>query len=367
MTLLFIIDHFGSGGAQRQMVNLAIGLKQSGHDVNFFIYYPEYNFYRPELEKNSIKIIDYFKKRQGFSLGVCNALRKLLKSNKYNIALAYLDSPGIYLLLAGIGSKTKLIVSERSSYLAALNRNCFLLKRQLFRLADKIVANSGTQKRWLVQSAGFSDEMVVTIYNGYNQAEFQYSKLEGFDGNCLNLIAIGGVRPVKNIENLILALDLFHKKHKWLPSISWVGKSDSLKYERKIISMLQTRNEVKAVWRWLGERNDVPVLLADHHALISPSYYEGLPNVVCEALFAGKPVLASNICDNPVLIKDGVRGYLFDPKSPDSIVKAIERLLQLSNEEQREMSLRNRMYAEENLTLDEMVGKYISLFNSVLN
>ena len=72
-------------------------------------------------------------------------------------------------------------------------------------------------------------------------------------------------------------------------------------------------------WRWLGEESDIPGLLREHHALIHPSLYEGLPNVVCEALAAGMPVLVSNVCDHPLLVADGERGFLFDPADPGSI------------------------------------------------
>jgi glycosyltransferase involved in cell wall biosynthesis len=62
-----------------------------------------------------------------------------------------------------------------------------------------------------------------------------------------------------------------------------------------------------------------------HDALIHPSLYEGLPNAVCEALAAGLPVLISNVCDHPLLVVEGERGFLFDPSDPLSIAMSIER------------------------------------------
>ena len=46
MKILCVIDSLGSGGAQRQIVNLACGLKKKGHDVDVFVYFPEFSFFR---------------------------------------------------------------------------------------------------------------------------------------------------------------------------------------------------------------------------------------------------------------------------------------------------------------------------------
>ncbi len=56
MKLLFVIDHFGSGGAQRQMVNLALGLSRRGHDVEFLVYYPEFDFFRARVDEAGLTV-----------------------------------------------------------------------------------------------------------------------------------------------------------------------------------------------------------------------------------------------------------------------------------------------------------------------
>ena len=63
-----------------------------------------------------------------------------------------------------------------------------------------------------------------------------------------------------------------------------------------------------------------------------PSIYEGLPNVICEAMLFGCPVIASDVSDNSVILgKNNERGILCDPHSPMSIYDAIERLEHMSN------------------------------------
>jgi glycosyltransferase involved in cell wall biosynthesis len=107
-------------------------------------------------------------------------------------------------------------------------------------------------------------------------------------------------------------------------------------------------------------------LLRGYDALIHPSLYEGLPNAVCEALAAGIPVLASNVCDHPLLVADGSRGYLFDPRDPPGIAAAIAKLAELDSGAWRDLERNAREYASANLGVDKMVESYAALFRSLL-
>jgi glycosyltransferase involved in cell wall biosynthesis len=127
-------------------------------------------------------------------------------------------------------------------------------------------------------------------------------------------------------------------------------------------SLLDDLPEIKKRWRWLGLRSDIPQLLSDYHALIHPSFYEGLPNVVCEALSAGRPVLASNVCDHSLLVKDGERGFLFNPEEPKDIADAIARAAELGEMGWKNLSRSAREYAEENLDVERMIDAYEDLF-----
>ena len=67
-----------------------------------------------------------------------------------------------------------------------------------------------------------------------------------------------------------------------------------------------------------------------------PSLYEGFPNVLCEAMSCGKPVLSSRVCDNPNIVKEGENGLLFDPNNTDDIAETVERFIDLSSEKNDE-------------------------------
>src|ERR1700721_3167368 len=94
MKVLLIVDHFGPGGAQRQIVELACGMKRRGHLVEMFVYFPEHDFFRALIEEHRIIVHECVKGR-GFSFGVLAKLISLLRSGRYDVAVSYLSSSNI--------------------------------------------------------------------------------------------------------------------------------------------------------------------------------------------------------------------------------------------------------------------------------
>ena len=69
-------------------------------------------------------------------------------------------------------------------------------------------------------------------------------------------------------------------------------------------NLIFSHPSLQSSWHWLGERSDIPKLLATTDALIHVSLYEGLPNAICEAFIASTPVIASAVCDHPSWYKE---------------------------------------------------------------
>ena len=98
---------------------------------------------------------------------------------------------------------------------------------------------------------------------------------------------------------------------------------------------------------------------ADYFCL--PSFYEGTPNVICEAMACGLPVVCSDVCDNSKYVIDGKNGFLFNPQDTDSIVAAFERLFALDDERYLLFSNNSREFAEKKLSKKTFVDSYIEL------
>jgi glycosyltransferase involved in cell wall biosynthesis len=361
MKILCVIDSLGSGGAQRQMVNLVCGFKSKGHDVEILIYYPKIDFFRHEVEKAGVPIHEVSKKK-GFSLRVVAKLLSLIKSNRFSVIISFLDAPNIYCELAKAISisNVNLIVSERGCCISSPSR----INRLPHLLANKVVANSFSHAKWL-RSSMFLKNKIKVIYNGYFIKKHSGETQSSADGN-FRFLVIGRIDEGKNGLRLIQALIESHNNFGTLPRVSWIGPqpidTKSLKVRQRMDKLLLQNPSVNSNWEWLGERSDVQDQLCNCDALIHVSLHEGLPNVVCEAFIAGRPVIASNVCDHPLLVEDGVRGFLCDPFSPESISTSINRFIDLTPLQRKELGENARHYAEENLTAERMVSDYESLF-----
>ena len=358
MKLLLVIDSLGSGGAQRQLVTLAQGFSQLNHIVEVFVYHPQLDHFNADLESVGIRI--HSCQRRGRSpLHVISCLRRILREGNYDVCLAFLIAASLYAELACLGLRnTKLIVSERFMYPPGRMPSSLFLLQQAHRLADHITVNSHHQRQRMTDRFPWMSRMISTIYNGVDLTRFNAPYTRN-DNSIVRLLSLGSVVPKKNAHNLIDALSLVHKEGKNI-IISWAGKVSDVPYYEDCVTKIRSKGLLDH-WEWLGEKKDIPNLLKEYDAVIHPSFFEGLPNAICEALATSRPVLASNVCDHSILVADGIRGFLFEPDDPQSIASAIRRFAELSVSERLTMSTSARDFAESKLSNHRLVAEYAKL------
>jgi len=369
MRVLLVIDNLGSGGAQRQLVTLARGLNARGHEVTFFVYYPD-SHYRPLLEELNIPIYTRLKTSR-FSLGPVWNLRKLVKKQQYDVVLSFLDTPNVYAELATLGSITPLIVSERFMYPPGNIPLTLRILQSLHRIANFITVNSHHQRERMEREFVWMKGKIATIYNGVDLSMFNPPMpVSDKQKSILELIAIGTIVSKKNLIGLARAMVICRDRYKYVPIVRWVGKKDASREGRKTYAEADEflkNNKLVSNWEWLGERTDIQKLLREHDALIHPSFYEGLPNVICEALACGRPVLAGNVCDNPKLVQNGISGFLFDPLDPRDIARSIHKIVTCSSEARQIMGLNARRFAEKELSMDIFIDSYENLLEKLVS
>ena len=113
--------------------------------------------------------------------------------------------------------------------------------------------------------------------------------------------------------------------------------------------------------RFLGHRDDVPQLLAAADLLVLPSLYEGLPNIVLEAMRFSKPVVATAAPGTTEVVVDGETGLLVPVRNPPALAKAIRDVT-----DDRTLAARfgaaGRVRVESDFGVDSMVERFADLY-----
>jgi glycosyltransferase involved in cell wall biosynthesis len=109
--------------------------------------------------------------------------------------------------------------------------------------------------------------------------------------------------------------------------------------------------------------DELPSYLNELELVVLPSYTEGLPNIMLEAMACGTPVLATSVGAIPDVIKDGETGFIMENNSPAFIAKNVERALNHPNLEKIEENA--RALVERKFTYEAAVGMYKSIINNM--
>lgn len=365
MRILCLIDSLVSGGAQRQMAYLAVLLKRAGHEVRVLKYHP-HDFFEPFVVSNGVKVDALV----GLApLARIRAVRRYIRDAHPDAVIAFLATPSLLAELAGLPMRRfKLIVSERNFDIQGPGISFY--RRMVFHaLADWVVANSYSQTDLIRRAAPWLARKTTTILNCVDHNVFSPAgRNKPQEQGAFRFLAIASVCPRKNPVALVRAFAILRKKRMDLSwGLDWYGNK---LIENGVPAHNSAVGETEAAITACGlessfRLHDPTPAAADLYraadAFILPSLFEGCPNVICEAFASGLPVLASRVGDIPRLVEDGVNGFLFDPRSPEDISRAIERFCDLPADKRAEMGRANRRKAETLFSFDRFLNEYQQL------
>ncbi len=362
MKILCFIDLLGSGGAQRQLVNLAIEFKNKGDDVSFIVYYPD-KFYISKLAENNIEVE---------LIHETNAIIRILKIRKYirngsfDVVISFLETPNLIAEIAGLPvKKWRLLVGERSSNPKISKSFSSKFLRYMHLFADAIIANSETNLAMVKRINPFlSARKCHTIYNMVDLEIWKPSdNYKARKNGKTNIIIVASHQYLKNSRNLIEALNLLSAVEKSLLTIKWFGgpSPDNSYYESKeLISQYNLNHIIEFLPPMINIAEEMVV--ADCCALFS--FYEGLPNTICEGMTLGKPIIATSVSDLPRIIDEGLGGYLCETGSPESIAGCIRKILFTSDEQLIAMGNYNRAKAGSLFNKEKIVNSYLRILQN---
>lgn len=354
MRILLLIDCLGPGGAQRQIVGLAKMLQEREYQIKVIYYRPIF-FYRSYLDKYHIP--------NEFIAGPESKIKRLfliaqsIRQFSPEVVISYLDAPNMMAcFLKAIGMKFRLISSERNTS-QSLNRG-ERLKYLFLRKADVIVPNSYSQERFIKHHFPRLCQKMHTIINFVDLDTYRptFNKERGH----VIVVAASAWQP-KNTLGLIEAAKIV-KEHRHIFTIKWFGIYEDTPYVRECQKKISEYG-LRETFYLLPKTTSIAEEFQNADYFCLPSFYEGTPNALCEAMACGLPVICSRVCDNGNYVEEDVNGFLFDPHEPLEMADKIEKSLMLSDEKYYNCCKESRKIAEMCFSEERFFREYNTLLN----
>jgi glycosyltransferase involved in cell wall biosynthesis len=204
---------------------------------------------------------------------------------------------------------------------------------------------------------GFSPQNIIQIPNGVDIEQFtpgrEAEKIRG------RIIFVGTLDYRKNVSLLITAIKML-KDAGILVTLDIIGDGPEFLQLQKMTGSLDIADKIN----FLGAFSEIAPFLQRAHIFVLPSQFEGLPNVVLEAMACGLPVIATQVGGVPDIIQHRVNGLLIPPGDTDAICAAIRELFDNATLAE-ELGMRARQTVVAHFSLSAIADRYAELYKTL--
>lgn len=344
------------------MINLVLAFKRDKYEVSVLTYHSR-DYYKNILLAEGIEALCV---NEINPIKRILAVRKEIFKRKPHVVFSYILIPNFIACLCTFPVKRfRLIVGERSADPKLLTSYKSRILRYFYGRSDFIVTNSFANEELLRGIVPFYSNRFKVIYNMINLE--LWMPAGDFEFKRRGKVRIGiaaSHRYLKNARGMIEALMLLSQKERSQIEIYWYGKKLSPPYlDDSIVEVryLITKFGLDQIVHLRDETMEIRSEMSKMDAVGLFSYFEGLPNAVCEGMALGKPIIASAISDVPRLIEDNHSGFLFDPERIEDLAEAFRKLISLSPSEMQDFGQRNRSRAEDLFDAEVIYRRFKSL------
>ena len=366
MNVTLLVDSLVGAGGQRRCVNLAIGLKTLGHNIQV-LYYHNYHDLRPALQQSDIGA-SYVPMPAGLARRIFFIPYFLfqIKKTQPDVLIGFLDPSSILASLYKVFQRQCIISHSHGSARFFPPRDKFYLafERYFGFLHDFCVVNSYEMRDYLTDH-GCDVKKVCVIENGIDTELFSQNRSKGNKteqkSNHIKFVMVSHYSAEKNQRLVVDAVNRLSTAEQKMLKIECVGAISDSKYYESLLSYIE-KSGLSDIIFLRGSIEDVPEFLVSGDWFLHPSLYEGLPNAVLEAMACELPVIVSDYPSTKRLVNDGIDGYLFKNGCLESLVAVIQRALKTPEDVRWRMGAEGKKKVEKHYNLHSMGRKFENLF-----
>lgn len=180
----------------------------------------------------------------------------------------------------------------------------------------------------------------------------------------INILFLGVLIKRKGIYDLIYSIDILNKKDKISKAKFIIAGSGK---ERKELENLVKKLHIEKYISFVGwiDETKKKELLKECQLLVLPSYNEGLPMSILEALSYGMPVIATKVGDIEEAVYDGKNGFIIEKNNIKELSKALDKFLNFSENEWNEFSRNSLEISKKKFSKDKYIEKFIKIYKEI--
>ena len=199
-----------------------------------------------------------------------------------------------------------------------LRKGLIYLERLVARYTDDIITISNDMKKSYLDNNIGTYKQFKCIPLGINLDLFKKAKPFEYIKNekdiPIKFIMVSRLTKGKGLEDLIEAVNCLVNLWNIKFKLYLVGEWDNVKYKQDILTLINKKNgNLQEYIKFMGYRTDIPEILKACDVFILPSYYEGTPWTIYEAMAAELPIISTNISGIPEQVEHDYNGYLVKP------------------------------------------------------
>jgi len=366
VSILYLITELNIGGAERALARTVTRLSKSRYRVSVACLYGA-GAVADGIRAAGIPVIDLGAQGK-WDLSVAWRLYRLLRRERPTILHTWMFHANIPGRVLGRLARVPVIVTSRRNINIGGTLREFINRRTTW-LDDKVIAVCELARQAEIEHARVPPDKVVTIYNGIDVERF----------SAVNPQIVAQVRPTFDIPADVPLVGAVGRLHRQKGFGYLVAAMAQVREHIPDVRLLligdgELRGELEAQARaaglseaavFAGMRLNIPEILATLDVFALPSLWEGMPNVVLEAMAAGLPVVATAVGGTPEVVVNGVTGFLVPPRDPDALAKAIIRLL-CDPDLRRRMGKAGRERVERFFSVERMVRATEALYEELV-
>jgi glycosyltransferase involved in cell wall biosynthesis len=256
-------------------------------------------------------------------------LAKLFRSLRTQIVHAYLYDASLASRIAGRLAGVPVVLTSTRASLVYLPRLAWWIDRITSRWCERIIAVSEGTAAFIVNREGIPADKIKVVPNGVDLQRFRpgdrASARAALDlpADAFIIACIGRLHEQKGHRYLLDALASLRREYPFL--LCLIAGEGPL---RQHLESYAAHLKLGDACRFLGLVDSIDRLYNAVDAVVLPSLYEGMPNVVLEAMAMGRPVVATTVEGSVDLVRTGETGLLIPPADASALRVALQQLIE---------------------------------------